>query len=243
MDRALILSCSERKKPEQSLLPAMERYDGPLFRVLRRHIQEDRPNLPQVLVLSGEFGLIPADTPLPFYDNVMTQHRAAELRSILPNVFRHEIRKRLFTEVFVSLSGSYMDAMQECWQHLPDGTSISFARGGIGGRASQLAHWLRSSEQETKEVSVVEPCGEATLLRTTIRLTRSQILRRANEARDLDPEGALRFQTWFVDLGNERVAPKWLVSILFNKPVAQFRTADARRILSLLGVECTYVSD
>jgi hypothetical protein len=220
----------------------MERYDGPLFRVLRKHIREDKPNLPQVLVLSGEFGLISADTPLPSYDKVMTQHRAAELRSILPDVFRHEIGERSFTELFVSLSGSYMDAMQECWQYLPEGISISFAQGSIGGRASQLAHWLRSGNNVGESPNTVGIVGEATLLGATIRLTCEQVLRMANEARSIDPEGAVRFQTWFVELGNTCVAPKWLASLLFDKPVSKFRTADARRVLADLGLSVRHVS-
>jgi len=32
--RLLILSCSQRKRPDSGLLPAIERYDGPVFRVV-----------------------------------------------------------------------------------------------------------------------------------------------------------------------------------------------------------------
>jgi hypothetical protein len=36
----LILACSRRKRPDEGLLPAIERYDGPAFRVLRRFLRE-----------------------------------------------------------------------------------------------------------------------------------------------------------------------------------------------------------
>jgi len=40
--RLLILSCSQRKRPDPSLLPAIERYNGPPFQVLRRYLRECR---------------------------------------------------------------------------------------------------------------------------------------------------------------------------------------------------------
>ena len=36
----LILACSRRKRPDEGLLPAIERYDGPTFCVLRRFLRE-----------------------------------------------------------------------------------------------------------------------------------------------------------------------------------------------------------
>ena len=37
--RLLILSCSQRKRPDRVLLPALERYDGPVFRMLRKFLR------------------------------------------------------------------------------------------------------------------------------------------------------------------------------------------------------------
>ncbi len=78
------------------------------------------------------------------------------------------------------------------------------------------------------------------LLGTSIRMSQEEILRAAQAALIASPEGAGRFETWHVRIGSERVAPKWLVGILFDKPVGQFRTVDARRVLSLLGMDCLY---
>jgi hypothetical protein len=38
--RMLILACSRRKRPDEGLLPAIERYDGPAFRMVRRFLRE-----------------------------------------------------------------------------------------------------------------------------------------------------------------------------------------------------------
>jgi hypothetical protein len=49
--RMLILACSRRKRPDEGLLPAIERYDGPAFRVLRRFLRKSRRSAPQPSLL------------------------------------------------------------------------------------------------------------------------------------------------------------------------------------------------
>jgi hypothetical protein len=44
----LVLSCSQRKLPNPEPLPALERYDGPAFRVLRKFLRES-PSKAQIL--------------------------------------------------------------------------------------------------------------------------------------------------------------------------------------------------
>jgi cytoplasmic iron level regulating protein YaaA (DUF328/UPF0246 family) len=80
MQRLLIMSCGKQKRPDTGLLPALERYNGPAFRVLRHFLASCTLNSPDVYILSARFGLIPADWPIPFYDQRMTLERAAELQ-------------------------------------------------------------------------------------------------------------------------------------------------------------------
>ena len=40
ISRLLIISCSRRKNPASKKLPAIERYDGPIFQVLRKFLRE-----------------------------------------------------------------------------------------------------------------------------------------------------------------------------------------------------------
>lgn len=37
--RLLILSCSRRKRSDRGLLPALERYDGPTYRVMNKFLR------------------------------------------------------------------------------------------------------------------------------------------------------------------------------------------------------------
>ena len=79
----LILSCSQRKRLDEGLLPAVERYDGPAFQVLRRFLRENSSEAPHVLILSAEHGLISYDRPIAAYDRKMTLARARELRPLV----------------------------------------------------------------------------------------------------------------------------------------------------------------
>lgn len=78
--RLLILGCSKAKTTDEGLIPALNRYDGTAFRVLRRYLRQDPDDPPLVYILSAEFGLIPADQPIPYYDRRMSSIRAIELQ-------------------------------------------------------------------------------------------------------------------------------------------------------------------
>ena len=59
--RLLILACSQRKQASCEPLPAIDRYNGPLFLVLRRFMREcpRQARLLDVYILSAAYGLIP----------------------------------------------------------------------------------------------------------------------------------------------------------------------------------------
>jgi len=40
MGRLLFIACSQRKNPAEGVLPALDRYDGPAFGVLRKYLRE-----------------------------------------------------------------------------------------------------------------------------------------------------------------------------------------------------------
>ena len=80
MQRLLVLACSERKVTAAGLLPAVDRYDGPPFRVLRKYLRE-HTGAPDILILSAKYGLIPSDQQIPYYDCRITRASARVLKS------------------------------------------------------------------------------------------------------------------------------------------------------------------
>ncbi len=94
MRHILLLPCSRAKRHDAGDLPAFERYDGPLFRVLRKKArEEDRwPQIPpglELLILSARYGLIYAATMIPDYDQPLPRRApTAEDALIIREVVR-----------------------------------------------------------------------------------------------------------------------------------------------------------
>jgi hypothetical protein len=78
----LVVSCSATKLGAPGDLPALYRYDGPVFRVLRAFMRDHHwpPGL-SVAVLSAQYGLIGALASIAHYDRRMDSLRASELCS------------------------------------------------------------------------------------------------------------------------------------------------------------------
>lgn len=222
-------------------MPAIERYDGPAFRVLRRYLQtraaanEFKSAGLDVYVLSAEFGLIPADQPIPDYDRRMTPERAKELQpSVLDRVKRLLNRDGPYREVFVHLGREYQLALQGWEKLIPHGVIVRTAEGSVGARQGHLFDWLYGFPPP---IPVTEKRGEAKLLGTEIKLTPQEVLEVARQVLHHDGQAAARFHTWFVQVDDQRVAPKWIVSKLTGLPVSAFTTEQARRLLAALGIE------
>jgi hypothetical protein len=136
----LILACSQTKRPDPGLLPALERYDGPLYRVLRRWMRANPDDERLALrILSAEYGLIGPRAEISDYNRRMTPARAALLR---PDVTTHLglLARYLpgIRAVFVNVGTDYRTALPD---PLPF-AAVQWASGGIGQRQQQMKHWL-----------------------------------------------------------------------------------------------------
>jgi hypothetical protein len=239
--RLLILSCSQSKRHQDGLLPAIERYDGPLFRVLRRYRKahdagtwETEPD-PDIYVLSAEFGLIPAERPIPMYEHRMTRQRAQMLRPGVTDELRRLLNGvRRYRDLFICLGQKYWPALEGWETFVSQDMAVFVARGSIGMRQSQLYDWLYGSPPPT---SVPSGAGKSKFRGIAIELSTQQVFELARQGLREDNRAATVYQTWYVPVDDQRVAPKWLVSRLTGLPVNVFRTEDARRLLTRLGIE------
>jgi len=133
----LILACSATKAASGLEVPALERYDGPLWRVLRKALRE-RDGLAgrlRVYALSAKYGLIPAATLVRHYDQRMTPARARELAPAVAVALAG-----LWPVDYVEVGQAYRAALPPP----PWPVSIHVGHGGIGYRLAQLRGWLWS---------------------------------------------------------------------------------------------------
>lgn len=246
MNRLLILSCSQRKQPDPGLLPAIERYDGPAFRVLRKYGRRENARLPLTLVLSARHGLIKADQPISDYDQAMNRQTAQAMQPCVRAVLGEIVDAAGgFDEAMICAGRTYLEAIGPPAE-TPFDFPVRMASGSIGGQVAALYDWLHGEAPADIPVALgfndgldrsMSPAQHVMFRGTKIRLSTASVLELAQKEAAKDPAGAGSYQAWYVRAGEWRVAPKWLLSVLSGIPVSNFRTSDARRVLHQLGVE------
>ena len=246
--RLLILSCSARKREESRLLPAIERYDGPMWQVVRQYMRE-QPLFASdldVFALSAEYGLIPGAQEIPAYERLMTEERALELRPQVEEALKGLLQSG-YEQVRLGLSQRYLPAVVGWEKLVPAGIDAVVTNGPFGVKLGRLRAWLRGEKWESKgdQRSRMEaPAdfqGEATIAGTRIRMTRDEVLEAGRRALQVDGAGASKFRDWCVLIDGKRVSPKWLVGVISGRPTTSFEAGAARRALTSLGVDIEYV--
>jgi len=140
----LILPCSKRKKPV-SKAPALELYDGPFYRMVRKNGPE---NL-DILILSAKYGLIRYNEKISYYDQIMTVKRAEELGNGAYIKLKGIFKTNHYDEVFINLGKTYVLALKKSKTVLSR-YNVYWANGQIGERLHQLKNWLESIGAEVE---------------------------------------------------------------------------------------------
>src|SRR5256885_14806426 len=100
----LIVTCSQRKRAYPELLPALERYDGIFFRILRKARREGNwPDNLDVLIISAKYGLLELDTSIEKYDLRMTVVQAQQLKSVVAPLLTKRVTDQTYTEIFLNV--------------------------------------------------------------------------------------------------------------------------------------------
>jgi hypothetical protein len=139
----LILGCSARKRSTTEMLPAIERYDGPLYRVLRKCLREGTaPQSLDILIISARYGLLRASDRVECYDQRMTRGLSAQMREEIGLRIAAELSGKTYSQAHISLGTHYLAALGgvELVSHYVG--RVSLASGGIGQRQAQLRDWL-----------------------------------------------------------------------------------------------------
>jgi hypothetical protein len=243
MPRLLILSCSARKSSDAEPTPAIDRYDGPLWQVLRSYLREQPMFAADLAIygLSAEFGLIPGDQRIPPYDRTMDSDQADALRPQVLETFA-TLMGQGYDQICLGVSERYLRAMQG-WEPLaPADVTVRVTDGPMGTKLGQLRAWLEGREWAPAErpahlAALATPRGEVVLAGVHLRLSREQVLARGRAALATDSAGAGRYRDWYVLLDGRPVSAKWLAGVISGLPTSRFDAANARRALLALGVD------
>ena len=146
----VVLGCSATKVETNGLLPAINLYDGPTFRVLRSFLRQNAwpPSL-SLAVLSAKFGLIGGLAQIPYYNRRMTPVRAERLS---PSVTA-SLQKLLPNHVTVDLvmGKDYLGSI-DLSAARAQGANFRFAEGGIGTKLNRLHGLLHRLPHKPKRI-------------------------------------------------------------------------------------------
>lgn len=150
--KLIIIACSGTKRADAGTLPAIDRYNGPMWQTLRASLAR-HPAAAQALasgdlairVVSGLYGLISADTPMPDYDQRITPELITKMSR--DNSYDFQSIPGLVDDadaVLFAGGSMYRDAMRDAARlDLVDLAKISETDGGgIGEHRAQLARWI-----------------------------------------------------------------------------------------------------
>jgi cytoplasmic iron level regulating protein YaaA (DUF328/UPF0246 family) len=145
----LLISCSQTKKP----IPkgkAIDLYDGPYYRVIRKLRKEGLyPVDVDVYILSAKYGIIHEDTEIDSYDMRMSLERALELRVRNLEVLGDILKKSSYGNMMINLGKTYMESIQGYERYIGDLSHVEICSGQIGERISQMKQWLLRFSHKT----------------------------------------------------------------------------------------------
>ena len=223
----------------KGLVPAIERYDGVAFRLLRRYIRVSGDPL-NIFILSSKFGLISHTEKIPYYNSKLTLTRASKMKGKI-----YSQAKQLFLtdsnsnekKYFINLGRIYQHAFSKILDDLPIQAQVISVTGSSGNRLSKMYDWLygeksrlRNEQQEIKTKKKVYIGG--------IQLNADEVDIRSIIQREITINGMREinhFHSWFLEIDDIKVSVKWLVSRLTGLPVNKFHSDQARKVLQQLG--------
>jgi len=238
MASLLLLACSRRKQAVPHLLPALERYQGPQFQVVRKFLlahPEMKTKL-DIAILSARLGIISSTEPILDYDQRMTPEQATSLQPIALASLRQYFQHTAYQRCCISLGKDYLSAIVGVEDLVPSGCEITYTRGSQGERLSQLFDWLYHN-QPTPIVKPARVTKSVHIRGIEIRLSPEEVIA-LGRSKLASPTSSLpKAKTWYVDIDGQRVPPKWLISQITELPVSAFNTTDARFVLESLGIK------
>ena len=237
-NRLLFLSCSEQKRTTPDLLPAIERYDGPAFRVVRKFRRENsvEKNNMEIFIISAEYGIIESSKEIPFYDRRMTSRRVGEVRPLIENQLKSVFHAIPYSDLFISASQLYLKALGTYQNYLSENTQVTLSIGSPGRKLGELKGWLYDGNLPQNR-ALSPKNGTIKLKGIEITQTVEQVKDIARRALNNKPEGADQFHSWYILVDDQQISPKWLVSQLTGLPVGDFHTSSAIKVLTHIGLE------
>jgi hypothetical protein len=154
----LVLGCSQTKRDAAGLLPAIDRYDGSAYRVLRSYLRSRQwPEDLSVAILSAKYGLVGGFTGIENYDQRMTPDKAAELAPSCQETL--EKWSDDHSTVHFSLGKDYLPAVQPAMQKGKKKFKSEIFEGPIGMKLKQIKELLEETKSPQRHQPTLPAAG------------------------------------------------------------------------------------
>ena len=158
----LILGCSKEKREDYGRAPALEVYDGPNFRSLRKYLRENGwpPGL-IIKIISAKYKIIDATTFIEPYDERVDKKKAEDMESAVTKDLEDV---GLPKSVFVNIGKDYLPAISGI-EDLFGSERIKYAKGrGNGEKTQKMKQWLHDLPNRTASINSQEQSDEISYL-------------------------------------------------------------------------------
>jgi hypothetical protein len=147
--RLLILGPAFRRRKEDGLLPAFERYDGLFYRVARKYLGDVKDV--DVVVMKNDLTLVDGSAPLPYIEpeglnwgvKTIPKKIVEDAKKINESYLKNKLKRKKYYEVFISMGKAYATALPDI---AANNIKVVFpTSGGPGPKAQALKEWLKKS--------------------------------------------------------------------------------------------------
>lgn len=144
-EKLLIVGCSKNKDHSPGKMPAIQRYNGPAFRILRKFRLKQESIFPSILVLSAKYGIIGIDEMIHDYDQVLKDNTDNQWMKIVDNQLKLKLASQEVAEIFIVAGRTYSDVINKSLDNLSISTKRLVASGGLGVKLNKLKSWLEAN--------------------------------------------------------------------------------------------------
>ena len=146
--RLLILGCSATKQTCPGLLPAIDRYNGKAYQVLKKFLRNYQwSSNVSIGILSAKYGLFGALKGIEYYDREMSPSLALEKSPQCCAILKKWADEH--DSIHLSLGQTYLPAVQPALDDLSD--KVEIFEGGIGIKSQKLKRFLESTSTGSRE--------------------------------------------------------------------------------------------
>jgi len=144
--KLLIISCSAKKIYVRKPKPALLVYDGPIYRMLRKIILDNKNfnniNNLDIRIISANYGLITPETQIEYYDLKVNKDNLNDLNKKVLTSLKQLFQNNNYSEIFINLGSDYREVIKGFESYITSECKVEYAEGKIGQKLAKTKEWL-----------------------------------------------------------------------------------------------------